>query len=885
MKSRTYVASVLLFCVAAPLLADDGIIIRRDERTLEQVERFYSEMPPVRYAPPAGRWEKLGRTKERLAKGGTLRVVMLGDSIVNDTSRSGWNLLLERRYPKCTIEKVTSVRGSTGCWWYKEAGRVRKFVLDHNPDLVIIGGISQRGDINSIRDCIGQIRADSAADILLMTGAFGSVDPCDQEQWRRISSPDHHDNYRKALENFVREVGTAFLDMEAAWAGYVRRSGKELDWFKRDHVHVNGRGEQILGRILAAYLSLPGSADSGMLVPVESGLWPNLFVRTDTCNIYVIKDGETAILIDLGDGSVLEHLAEIGVQRVEWVLFTHHHREQCQGYPRLKDSGAKVAVPQAERALFERPSRFRKMRPGLGDEFSVYGSSYVRPPVEPVGVDRDFAGMDTFEWHGYEFRCVHTPGNSPGGMSYLVKCDGRWLVFCGDVMLDGAKMHTWFDTEWDYGFAKGIYALNNSAGLLEDFDPVLLLPSHGPVVRNPKPQLQQFQKKLRHLERLYVRGYPVHTFAAADQDRVSKPMVIPSVWQITPHMFKFKGADLSPNFTLILADSGRGLVVDCGLLDPAFLDKSIELMQKHLGLKKIDATIITHMHGDHILEAPYLRDKWGAQIWTLDRIVNQFERPERYNYAAAVQAYGKSFESVRIDRAFKPGEQFEWEGYKFTVDWMPGQTEFALCMHADIDSRKVAFTGDAIFANPADPEQTGHEAMVAHNSAILEEGYIYVADYLRRLKLDLLVGGHSFVMDRPAELIERFGNWARQMRQTFQTLSADEDYRYWFDPFWVRAEPYRVRLQKGKAAEVTLYVRNFRQREQSHHIEIHVPSGIASEPAVWEGNVPGEAKEGFVVRLTAGADAPAGVSIVALDVTLDGQRYGQWFDFIVLVEL
>src|SRR5436190_10311488 len=55
---------------------------------------------------------------------------------------------------------------------------------------------------------------------------------------------------------------------------------------------------------------------------------PELYVWTDTCNVYVVKDGEDALLVDLGDGSVLEHLAEIGVQRVEWVLFTHHHREQ-----------------------------------------------------------------------------------------------------------------------------------------------------------------------------------------------------------------------------------------------------------------------------------------------------------------------------------------------------------------------------------------------------------------------------------------------------------------------------------------------------------------------------------------------------------------------------
>ncbi|MGH7957130.1 MAG: MBL fold metallo-hydrolase, partial [Opitutaceae bacterium] len=63
---------------------------------------------------------------------------------------------------------------------------------------------------------------------------------------------------------------------------------------------------------------------------------PDLFVWTDTCNVYVLRDGDTALLIDLGDGSVLDHLADIGVKRVEWVLFTHHHREQCQGYPRLK---------------------------------------------------------------------------------------------------------------------------------------------------------------------------------------------------------------------------------------------------------------------------------------------------------------------------------------------------------------------------------------------------------------------------------------------------------------------------------------------------------------------------------------------------------------------
>ena len=43
--------------------------------------------------------------------------------------------------------------------------------------------------------------------------------------------------------------------MTDAWARYVRSAGKDLDWFKRDEVHANERGEQVIGRILGAHLT------------------------------------------------------------------------------------------------------------------------------------------------------------------------------------------------------------------------------------------------------------------------------------------------------------------------------------------------------------------------------------------------------------------------------------------------------------------------------------------------------------------------------------------------------------------------------------------------------------------------------------------------------
>jgi hypothetical protein len=79
-------------------------------------------------------------------------------------------------------------------------------------------------------------------------------------------------------------------------------------------------------------------------------------------------------------------------------------------------------------------------------------------------------------------------------------------------------------------------------------------------------------------------------------------------------------------------------------------------------------------------------------------------------------------------------------------------------------------------------------------------------------------------------------------------------------------------------------VRNFRRDVQEHHIEIRTPPGLVAEPAFLQGKISGESQEEFPVRLKADGNASAGVSIIAIDVTLDGRSYGQWFDFIVEVE-
>jgi glyoxylase-like metal-dependent hydrolase (beta-lactamase superfamily II) len=453
----------------------------------------------------------------------------------------------------------------------------------------------------------------------------------------------------------------------------------------------------------------------------------------------------------------------------------------------------------------------------------VYGASYVRPPRLPIPLDRSLEDGERLDWAGLEIHALLTPGNSPGGMTYTVQIGERKAVFSGGIMHAGSRMVNWFDTEWDYGFAKGIDVLQESVDRLMKTEIDLLLPAYGPSVGNPREQLTTYREKLANFRASYLRGYPVFDLPRKDRDPVSTPTAVPGLSQVTPHLYKLHDSEKGWNFAIIISDEGRGLILDCGLLPREMLEELIVGMRQHLGLKQIDAFWISHMHGDHFLLGPLLREKYGAQSWTLDRVVDPIENPRRYDYAALIPAYGDGFDGMPIDKAFQDGESIEWEGYRIQVDWMPGQTEFGCSLWLELDGQRIVFTGDNLFGNPADPDQDGHEAVVARNSCIFEEGYLHAAKYLLELEPDLIMGSHSFVMPNPRSFLQRYYNWAREIIAIYRDLLPDTHYEYRFDPYWVSAYPYRVGLTDSQPKPVGITVRNFRDRPQQHRILIRTP--------------------------------------------------------------
>ena len=177
---------------------------------------------------------------------------------------------------------------------------------------------------------------------------------------------------------------------------------------------------------------------------------------------------------------------------------------------------------------------------------------------------------------------------------------------------------------------------------------------------------------------------------------------------------------------------------------------------------------------------PYLRQRFGTQIWTLDRITELFEHPERFDYTCLISAYGGP-ERIPIDRSFRAGETLEWEGSPLPSTGCRGRPSLASA-YAEIDGRRVAWTGDNVYASSSD---SGHDAVMAqqrHPRGRL----LYCAEYLCRLQPDLILAG-----TRPSSLTPprssnasaggptRSATHSRPSAPTRITATG-------FDPFWVR---------------------------------------------------------------------------------------------------
>jgi len=595
----------------------------------------------------------------------------------------------------------------------------------------------------------------------------------------------------------------------------------------------------------------------------------HLYCYQDTCNCYVVTKGKKALVIDCGAAQVRKHLKSLGVDSVEWLLFTHHHRDQSQGAELLLKQGAKVAVPEYERFLFEHAADYMQHR-WVYDSYNDRNTAFTR--IADLPVNETLQDYETFKWRGYEFQVMPTPGHTQGSVTLLANIDGRNVAFTGDLMREEGRFHSLHDLENSYGGCEGADLTAYSAVRLLRKDTQLVCPSHGELIEQPDEALENLLANAR----LWYKWK-----TTADLPCLQRPV------RVSDHLVAFPHACCS--WYAIIADNGRALLVDHGAVDGAhfgvctahrefwethrYVDHGIHELKESFGLESVEVVMPTHYHDDHVAGLWYLQRHHGTEVWCVEQLKEVLEHPERYSEMCLFP------KPAKVNRTFADGEQFEWNGYRFQIWHFPSQTEYHQLLAVEVDAKRVLFSGDS-FIRSGDHLA----APVIFRNYHRFDSHSECAEKLALIQPHLVAPGHGDVWAPRADELPSFRQHVQQIQTIYRRLVPQDQRWRAINPFWARIIPYQVSLARGGKSSTTVRIVNFSQRTCAATVQMVGPAGISFSPKSRNLKLGPEATRQVTFELSVSQRYKGRPRVaVAVDVEMDGEPLGQVAEAFVSV--
>lgn len=586
----------------------------------------------------------------------------------------------------------------------------------------------------------------------------------------------------------------------------------------------------------------------------------------DTCNVYVLRRGREGVAVDFGSGEVLDHLDELGVERITDVVVTHHHRDQVQGLARAVAAGARVWVPPVEHELIAKVDRHWRRR-RLENDYDLREDKFSL--LEPVPVSGCVDEYRSRRYGGFELYTLPTPGHTAGSVTFLVEVDGSRLAFTGDLVYGDGKVWSLAATQWSYSGIEGQAALVVSCGVLAERAPDRLLPSHGRPIDDPRAALAGVAGRVQELVNLR-RESPWEL----EQMRL-RPWA-----PITPHLLRNRAS--FANSYVLISDSGGALLIDAGYDVTTGLVPSTErparrsllwpldTLRRDYGVERIEVAIPTHYHDDHVAGLELLRDVEGTEVWAPEHIAPVLERPERYDLPCLW------FEPIAVDRPLPLVTPVAWHEYELTIHPLPGHTVYAAAIEFEVDGRRILATGD---------QQTDGERPILnyqYRNRFAIDDYVRSAELYRSLRPDLIISGHSPPQEVTEELLDRLAQDGARLAELHRELLPLEDASFAARGFAARIEPYRPRVASGTPLHLEVTVRNPFDRPEVATVGLVVPAGWDPPEALEVELAP--LAEGLArFELDTAGVAPVERARVAADLTVGEVRFGQQAEALVEV--
>jgi glyoxylase-like metal-dependent hydrolase (beta-lactamase superfamily II) len=605
----------------------------------------------------------------------------------------------------------------------------------------------------------------------------------------------------------------------------------------------------------AAWVSTRGEGESKP-VPTWTQVVPGVWRSPGLPAGYALIAGDHGLLIDAPCAA--DGLKALGVQTIDAVLLTHHHRDTAafagrflaQGISvRASRAGVPWLTPEGVRKYWQESLPLRNSR-----------TAYLVLPEGLTGVDCSLTEGQTIDWNGWSVRVVETPGHSPDHVTYAARKgkDGPGLIFCGDALAGASKLWSPYTTDWDHWTDLGLKPAHQSLRKLAQLKPAVLLPAHGDVItRAAQRALEQtaaaveevaFIKSFERFTKLRLKNAPTYAFLAREQaeSNGSKP------WsRISEHLF------LTGNTYVLVSKEERAFLV----VDPwdPHSARQIPKLQADQKLGKLEVVLCSHAHFDHYdgVYSILLRDK--PEVWTLDRVADVIGDPFR------LRAPFLDPRPVKIDRRVRDGQTLTWREYQLRFHPLPGQTEYTMGVETTIDGKRCFFTADNFFHQD---QFSGSGGWMGLNRSF-PLPYADSAQTVLDARPDWVLAEHGGAMEFSAEDFRRRVEWGKVSAKAADAICVSGNHRHDWNPHRVHVEPLVQKAKPGAMLKGLLVAENPLARRGKLTVALE-GRGLAQDQT-WELDLTGPPTTRLEIALRLGDKVPAGRHVFALRVT-DGDQ-------------
>lgn len=576
---------------------------------------------------------------------------------------------------------------------------------------------------------------------------------------------------------------------------------------------------------------------------------PNVYLFRDVCNVYVIKSGTSALLIDSGSGNIAEYLKSIGVEKVEWVLHTHYHRDQSIGSRAFKYSGAKIGISESESELLNTPELTAPYKfpekfllngelPGWGTRQALF--------ITP-GVDKKLINGEVFIWNGYDITVISTPGHTKGSTSFFTEMNGQKLCFTGDLIMEGGHVRDLYSMQWIYLQNPGVDSSIVSLDKINKLKPDVLLPSHGAVIKKPQEDINLLDARLKKVQNAF-------NYQRAGRWNWSQ------FTQVSDHVIQDGGSTSQ----IIISDTGEALLFDCG---KEFSPERLREAKAKFGIRKIDVIIPSHWHYDHVDGIEEIVNSEGAEVWVWDGLAEHLSHPERFSTTCWTGS------NVHIDRVLKEGETFSWGGYSFMVFHHPVHTEQQMALLGKIDGLDFYMVADGTgYTKNGNIRSPIH----CYNDISLSSGLIKTAQSFISASPYICLPAHSNVFAVSPNDKYEFLHWSIETSDAIRSLLCPPYQDLGYNPYWASFYPVRMKLKSGQEAQTFLRLKNSSNKTVSGKFKIKCYGNVMFNNDIINYELSSGETKDFPVEIKFGNSAENGIYVVTADIDFGGQIFSEY---------